>query len=76
MNSFMGEGSVGGKGREDLLSIDELSQYLHVAPKTLRNWVSGKKVPYIKINGAVRFSRKKIDKWLERKTVDVTKEKR
>lgn len=40
---------------EKLLDYNEASQILGLKPATLRTWVSAKKIPYIKLGGAVRF---------------------
>jgi len=39
-----------------LLNYEEAAEVLGIKLGTLRTWVSYKKIPYIKINGAVRFS--------------------
>lgn len=53
-----------------LLNYNQLAEYLSISPTTLRIWVSAKKIPYIKVNGAVRFSVNKIDQWLESQVID------
>lgn len=49
---------------EQLLTLHEVAERLAVAPKTIRNWQSGNQIPYLKINGAVRFSPKQLAEWL------------
>ena len=48
-----------------LLDVKELSLFLKIKPSTLYGWVSQDKIPYIKIQGLIRFPRKEIDTWLE-----------
>ena len=48
----------------DIMTLSELSQQLHVKEKTLRQWIYQGKIPSLKINGVVRFSRKSIQKWI------------
>ena len=47
------------------LNIQELSRYLNIKTPTLYSWVGEGKVPYIKINGVLRFRREEIDGWVE-----------
>lgn len=62
-------------GRGDNVIFDKrsLSGYLCVSISTIDKLVSNKQIPYIKIQkgqaGGVRFSKKAIDKWLERQSI-------
>jgi len=49
----------------EVMSYKELSAYLKLSPDTLRHKVMQGKIPFFKIDGAVRFSKKDIDAWLE-----------
>lgn len=49
----------------EVMSYKGLSAYLKLAEITLRHKVMNGKIPCIKIDGTVRFSKKKIDAWLE-----------
>lgn len=50
---------------KSLLNIDELIQWLNVKESTIRKWTCRKKIPYIKVGGAVRFRREDIQAWLD-----------
>ena len=50
---------------KELLTVKELSEYLKVNPQTIYNWVSQKKIPYIKIGDLVRFKEDDILKWIK-----------
>jgi len=50
---------------EDVLNYRGLSVYLKLSQNTLRHKVMKGSIPFFKIDGAVRFSKKQIDKWLE-----------
>ena len=50
---------------DDFMSYKGLSAYLKLSESTLRHKVMNGKIPFFKIDGAVRFSKKKIDAWLE-----------
>jgi len=49
---------------KEYLTCPELAAYLKLSVGTVRNWVHKDKVPYLKVNGAVRFDRAKIDAWM------------
>ncbi len=53
--------------REALLDVKEVSGLLHVHPKTIYEWKSSGKLPSVMVNGRVRFDRKQIDEFLERR---------
>jgi len=50
---------------DDVMNYKELSGYLKLSESTLRIKVMKGTIPSFKIDGAVRFSKKKIDEWLE-----------
>lgn len=52
-------------GRE-LLTLDELSEFLKIKPKTIRQWVYQGRIPSLKINGLLRFGNQDIEVWLHK----------
>ncbi len=48
---------------QSLLTVHQLSSFLHVHPKTLYRWTNERKLPFVKINGLIRFNRKEIEEW-------------
>jgi len=50
-----------------LLSVRDLSSFLHVHPKTIFKWKSLGKIPYSNINGSIRFSEKDIEQWINKR---------
>jgi len=52
-----------------LFNIDELSTYLAVPRGTIYNWISQKKLPYVKIGRRVKFDKQDIDKMINEKKV-------
>jgi len=50
---------------DDVFDYQGLSAYLKLSPNTLRHKVMRGSIPFFKIDGAVRFSKKKIDEWLD-----------
>ena len=51
----------------EVMSYRGLAAYLKLSQGTLRHKVMRGKIPFFKIDGSVRFSKKKIDEWLEEK---------
>ncbi|MHC9544630.1 MAG: helix-turn-helix domain-containing protein [Vulcanimicrobiota bacterium] len=58
---------------ESLLTIEEAAEYLRLKPKTIRNWISMRKIPYRKIGRYIRFDRKSLELWAQRQEVAVHK---
>jgi len=59
-----------------LLTIDETSEYLGLAPTTLYKMVNQRRIPYVKVGRLLRFDSRLIDDWLEAHTVMPMPEKR
>jgi excisionase family DNA binding protein len=55
-----------------LFSIPEAAEYLDIAPGTLRNWLSAKRLPYVKVGRLTRVSRRALDEFIEQHTVEAT----
>ncbi|MBI5561680.1 MAG: helix-turn-helix domain-containing protein [Deltaproteobacteria bacterium] len=49
----------------NLVSIKELSDFLKVKPSTIYSWVHSGTIPFIKLNGLLRFDIGEITKWVE-----------
>lgn len=54
---------------EKLLTIDEVSEILHLSKSTLYDYVHRNKIPYVKLFKAVRFRPSAIEKWISRQVV-------
>ncbi len=54
-------------------SIPDLVIYLNIPEKTIRNWTSQGKIPFLKFGRSVRFDIKKIDKWIKEREVSCFK---
>lgn len=50
---------------QKFLTIKELSGHLNVSVYTLYAWVRKDRIPYLKLNGLLRFDEGDIEKWLE-----------
>ena len=52
---------------DNLINLRELSDFLEISPKTIRNWMAMRKIPFLKIGRNVYFPIDKLEKWLQRK---------
>ena len=53
--------------RDPLLDVNEVSGILHVHKKTVYDWKSSGRLPSITVNGRVRFDKKQIDEFIQRR---------
>lgn len=54
---------------EKLLTVEEVGELLRLAPRTVRNWVHTRRIPYRKIGGKVLFHPATIEAWSKRKEI-------
>ena len=54
----------------ELLIATEVAQWLRIKRSTTYAWASAKKIPSITLNGAVRFIRADIERWLNNSSND------
>ena len=60
-----------GKGMNKLLiNVKQLSESTGLSVFTLYSWINQKRIPYVKVGRLVRFDPKKIEKWIDEKTVE------
>ena len=53
---------------EPLLTVDELSAWLRLAPQTIRNYVSAKRIPTVKLGRRCLFDPAEVRRWIEANT--------
>jgi excisionase family DNA binding protein len=54
------------------LGIEELAIYLGVKVNTIRSWVwQRKNIPYHKIGRLIKFDRKDVENWAEKRRIEV-----
>ena len=51
--------------KSELMTIDDLAQYLKVTRRTIYEWLRHQKIPAIKLVGQWRFKKDKIDAWID-----------
>lgn len=49
----------------NLVTIKELSEFLKVKPSTLYSWVHSGTIPFIKLNGLLRFDMDEVQEWVK-----------
>jgi len=52
----------------ELMTIDDLADYLKVTRRTIYEWLKLKKIPAVKLVGQWRFRKDKIDAWIDSST--------
>jgi excisionase family DNA binding protein len=54
------------RAAEEYLDVEELSRRIHTEPKTIRDWIHKKKIPFQKLpTGGVRFAWSEIEAWVK-----------
>lgn len=52
-----------------LLPVDHAAEYLGISPGTLRNWISARRIEYVKVGRLTRIARAAIDRYIAENTV-------
>ena len=52
-----------------LLTVDEAAAYLGLSKLTVYDWISQRKIEYVKIGRLVKFEQRVLDKWIDLHTV-------
>lgn len=56
----------GGPGdRRDILTLEEVADYLRLTPQTIYRWAQEKRIPAAKLGKEWRFRKRIIDRWLD-----------
>lgn len=58
---------ISGNNSGILLTLHELSEWLHISPSTIYKWVHYGFIPYIKLGGSLRFDRLQVERWYRRR---------
>jgi excisionase family DNA binding protein len=54
----------------ELISVQQLSEKINFAPRTIYRWINERRIPYVKMPGnGVRFDTQKIESWIENRTI-------
>lgn len=61
-----------GKG---LLSVEAAAQQLGIAPGTLRNWISMRRIEYVKVGRLTRVPQTALDRYIALHTIEPVEER-
>lgn len=48
----------------EIMTVNEVADYLKIKTQTVYLWKSQKKLPFVEMNGSVRFDKEDIDAWV------------
>lgn len=51
--------------KNDIMTLEEVAEYLRLKPQTIYTWAQEKKIPAAKIGKEWRFKKSIIDEWFE-----------
>ncbi len=57
-------------GPGPLLSVGEAADYLGISPGTLRNWLSMRRITYVKVGRLTKLSQDTLDRYVAEHTVE------
>ncbi|MBP9855262.1 MAG: helix-turn-helix domain-containing protein [Candidatus Omnitrophica bacterium] len=55
---------------QEIMTIEEVADYLRVKKRTIYEWLKKGKIPAIKTVGQWRFKKEKIDAWLDNQQLE------
>jgi excisionase family DNA binding protein len=54
----------------ELISVQQLSEKIKFAPRTIYRWVKDRRIPFVKMpSNDIRFDKAKIENWIENRTI-------
>ena len=53
----------------EILTIEEVAEYLRLTPQTIYKWAQERKIPAVKLGKEWRFRRSILDRWLDEQMV-------
>lgn len=53
------------KAKTQLLTVEEAAEALAISPKTMRNWISHRRIGVFRVGRAVRISQAHVDELIE-----------
>ena len=54
----------------DILTLEEVAQYLRLKPQTIYKWAQEKRIPAAKLGKEWRFRKSVLDRWLDDQMLD------
>ncbi len=62
-------------GRGQLLTVERAAEYLSLAPSTLRNWISMKRIEHVKVGRLTRLAQAALDRYIATHTIRAVDER-
>ena len=56
-----------------LLSVSDAAAYLGISQGTLRNWLSMRRIDYVKVGSLTKLSRDTLDRYIAENTVEAVR---
>ncbi|APG59016.1 helix-turn-helix transcriptional regulator [Christiangramia salexigens] len=63
-----------GPSQDQLMTIEEVAQYIHYQKTSIYGLVQKRKIPFIKGSGKLHFRKSEIDNWLDQRKVKTKSE--
>ena len=51
--------------KNEIMTVEEVAEYLRLKPQTIYTWAQEKKIPAVKLGREWRFKKSIIDEWFE-----------
>lgn len=51
--------------KDNLLKVSDVATLLSISPRTVRSWVYRRLIPFLKLNGALRFNKTEIENFIK-----------
>jgi len=55
---------------QNLLTVDQVAEYLQVKPSTVYQWTHQGYIPHVKLGNRLRFRLSQVDRWLEKRSIE------
>ncbi len=53
------------KRNQDIMTLEEVAEYLRMKPQTIYSWAQERKIPAVKLGKEWRFKKSVIDRWFD-----------
>ena len=53
------------KRNQDIMTLEEVAEYLRMKPQTIYTWAQERKMPAVKLGKEWRFKKSVIDRWFD-----------
>ncbi len=64
---YMNTNNNSNNNLEQIMTLQEVSEYLKIKERTIYGWVTCGKIPAFKLGNAWRFRRSELEEWIDKK---------